>query len=170
MFKLNPYELLPVADLISLRNDALLLSNDSVNSFKFIGIELCTVDASWHTYSGGSAYLTDKSSSLKTIQKHHRLPTTLAIYERSNDHLAELTLFRANLEANDIHVYHHYFNIDSTPDHKPHELGSFKQVEAECNAAALDKPTAADLLTLQTELERGASGEHTTDSEALISL
>lgn len=170
MFTLKPHELLPSADLVSLRDDALRLSNDTIHRFNLLNIEMCTIEASWHTASGGSAYLTDKSSSLRSFHRRGRLPTTLAVYDRTANHLAELTLFRANLEAGDIHVYHHFFTLDTGTDLKAHELGSYKLVEDESKAAGLDIPTPADLLLLQTELERGAAGAYTAASEALEHL
>jgi hypothetical protein len=106
-----------------------------------LGFKLCTIEASWHTASGGSAYLTDKSSSLRLHRKRDYLPTTLAIYNRPDDHLAEMTLFRADLEAGNIHVYHHFFALETTSGLAAHELGSFKRVEEESKAAGLDKLT-----------------------------
>lgn len=164
---LKPHERLPSADLVSLRDDALRLSNDTIHKFNLLGIELYTIDASWRTASGGSAYLTDKSSSFKKYHSPERLMTTLAVYDRPADHLAKLTLFKANLEAGNIRVYHHFFTLDTSAGLAAHELGSFKRVEEESKAAMLDTPTADDLFLFQTELERGATGAHTGDSEAL---
>ena len=166
MFTLRTPERPLFTDLAELRDDALVLSNVLHSRHIFLGIEVCRAEASWRTATGGTAYLTDVTSSLK-LSHHNRLPTQLAIYNKAADRLATLVLFRANLEAGNVEVYHHFYKLDSEAAHAAHELGNYRQVETEAKLAGLQQLTTADYHLLQDELYRGASGIYSADSQAL---
>ncbi len=156
--------------LDSLCDDALILSKDHYSEHNIAGLLIRFATASWHTRSGGTALLKNRSIQLGSHELNKR-PTSLEIYEHPAERVMALTRFAFNASTvEDIQIFKLVMPVHDALSHGRLNQKHLKDLQDELQQSHLTEPTTADMQTFYDELARGASGLHTEDSETLARL